>query len=948
MVLRRYRAGSLPLGVWAVIGLVLALIPAGIVQVLLERDARQERTEQLGEQAMRFTRLVAQQQNSTIEAARQMLSSMTSHDAVRALRPSPECDAFLERIVAANPRYLTASIFDRQGRSICHAHEATRSFDVSDRPYFQRVMRENSFQVGEFAVGRASGRRSLHLAAPLSDAAGQPAAVILLALSLDWLVADLQRMPLPAGSVATIADRDGVILARTLQPERFVGQALPYFAQAWLTAPAPGVDDVLSLDGVRRLVGFLPVAKEPLGLLITVGLEATAELGAVIAAERRAALMIIGSLLLTFALAILVFYATVERPVDRLLATVRSWEDENWSARVGPIGGGREFRRLAAAFDSMADNATAREAARLRAQNRMQAVTAVAPQVVLTADLHGQVDWINRHWEDVTGLTLAESRGAGWLAAVHPEDRESVANAWGAALADVEHGGQVPFAREIRICHASRHEWRWHLFTGAPTRTSSGKPIAWTTVGLDDHDRRQAEADREEIAARLRATYESAPVGLCLMDSNLCYVAINDMLAETNGHPAAAHIGQSLEAMAPQVAEIVAPIMRQVLETGQPVEALELSRKVGGEERYWLCGYFPIRSDDGAVTGVSASVLDITTRKRIEASERMLSREVDHRAQNVLTVVRGLMRLSAAEIEDDVPALVAVLEGRISALSRVHNLLAQERWASADLKELLTQELAPLLTQVTMAGPPLRLAAEAAQPFALVVHELLTNCVKYGAFSLPSGRVTVCWRVIGAQVALDWVERGGPEILATPTRVGLGSQLMEANAGAQLAGHLEREWLRTGLHVTLTIGEVAFAGELAPAIAWRELGLAGRRVLIADDELERARDLAATLQAAGCEILGPATSIAAALAMMEQAGTVDAALLAGTLQGVSAQLLTQSLDRRAVVTLHIPGTGDPSDTALAPTTFPNAPILLEALAAALARGREADEARLTG
>jgi PAS domain S-box-containing protein len=905
----RRKASALPLAVWAVIGLVLALVPAAFVQVLLEREARIERTQQLAEQAMRFVRLVGQQQTSMLEGASQLLSSMAAHDAIRALRPDPACDAFLARIVAANPRYLTATLLDRQGQPVCVAHETARQVNLGDRQHFQEVLRSGRFQVGSYSIGRATGQRSFHLAAPLRDDAGQVIGVLALALSVDWLIRELQEIPLPPGSASTIAGPDGVVLARSLDPERFVGHPMSPVGMEVLRAPAPGIIDAPALDGVRRIAAYLPVAVEPAGLFVSVGLETTALLRDAVYADRRAALMIIGSLLLTFVLAILVFHGAVERPVRRLLAVVRNWEAEDWSARVGPIAGGREFSKLAEAFDSMAESVASREAARLRAQTRMQAVVAVAPQIVLTADQHGQVDWTNRYWEELTGLSLADSRGDGWLAAVHPEDREGAAAAWREALDRAARGEQEQFSREMRICQAAAEQWRWFLFTGAPIRTAAGRPAAWTAVGLDYHERREAEADRAETAARLRATYESAPVGLCLLDRELRFVAINEMLAETNGHSPAAHVGQPLEEIAPEVAPVIAPYMRQVLETGEPVESVEMSGMLHGEPRSWLCSYFPVRDERGHVTGVSSAVVDITTRKRIEASERMLSREVDHRAQNVLSVVRGLVRLSAAEADDDVPALIEVLEGRIAALSRVHNVLAQERWVSVALSEILQQELAAVRGQVAMEGPALRIAADAAQPFGLVVHELATNSMKYGALSSAAGCLSLQWRLQGQEVVLDWIEQGGPEILEPPQRIGLGSLLIDANAGAQLAGRIERRWRREGLHCVLTMGATAFAGELRPDMSAQTGVLAGRRVLVADDQPGRAAAFGAALREAGCEVLGPAPSIEEALAALELAGAVDAAVLPATLRGVSVQLLRQALDRRAVATLLLTAEG---------------------------------------
>ncbi len=102
--------------------------------------------------------------------------------------------------------------------------------------------------------------------------------------------------------------------------------------------------------------------------------------------------------------------------------------------------------------------------------------------------------------------------------------------------------------------------------------------------------------------------------------------------------------------------------------------------------------------------------------------------------------------------------------------------------------------------------------------------------------------------------------------------------------------------------------------------------LSGRRVLIADAQPDRAAGIAAALREAGCEVLGPAASIDAALAELERAGAVDAAVLPATLQGISVQLLRQALNRRSVATLqlavqgNIPLAADAAELLLEPST----------------------------
>jgi len=929
------KTGSLPLALWAFLGLLLALVPAGIVQVVLEQEARAERTQQLGQEAMRYVRLVGQRSTDVVAAARQVLTSIGAHDAVRAMQPSAECDVFLERIVAAHARYLTAGLFGLDGQAICLAHGSPPGLNVADRGYFQTVLRENSFQVGEYDQSRSTGQRILHFASPLQNDAGEVKGVLLVGLSIDWLIRDIQSVALPTESSAAIADRNGIILARSLYPERFVGQPMPAFAQAFLHEPQARVFEGIAMDGVRRIAAFIPLDAEPRGLFVVVGLDAAGPLAAVIQADRRVAVMIIGSLLLSFTLAIFVFHTVVERPVQRLLVAAHRWEAQDWGARVGQLRGGREFARLGAAFDEMAEAVTLREAARQQATARMQALAHVAPQIVLMADRAGQVDWTNDHWRQITHLDLAQSQGDGWLVGVHADDREAARAAWLSALSKTTTGLDVPFTQEARICRSDNHQWRWHLLTGAPIEDARGVIVAWAMVGVDFHERRQAEAVLAETAAQLRATYESAPVGLCLLDRELRFVAINAMLAGTNGQPVAAHIGRTLEEMAPHVAGQLAPVMRRVLETGEPIEDLEQRGVVAGEEHFWECNYYAVRGADGIITGLSGAIIDITTRKRIEASERLLSREVDHRAQNALSVVRGLVRLTAAEAKGDVAGLVNAMEGRIAAMGRAHHVLAREKWAGADLREIIAQETGSLAGQVELTGPDLRLHAGSAQPLSFVLHELVTNAVKHGALSTAEGRLTLRWEVRADGVRLDWMERGGPMIETPPTHAGFGSELIEANLRAKLNGRIECRWESEGLHAILTLGDEAFTP--GSMIHRRQSLLSGRRILIAQDDPELAALLAGSLIEAGCVICASPDNIADALEAIAQAGALDAAILGGSLQGKSSRPLIGMLRRRAAVIL-LTEAPEGKATGLQILPAPVTPLVLrEALAEALSR-----------
>ncbi len=207
---------------------------------------------------------------------------------------------------------------------------------------------------------------------------------------------------------------------------------------------------------------------------------------------------------------------------------------------------------------------------------------------------------------------------------------------------------------------------------------------------------------------------------------------------------------------------------------------------------------------------------DVSARQELEEQQALLAREVDHRAKNTLAVVQAALRLTPRE---DPASFAQAVEGRIGALARTHALLAKERWSQAGLRALIETELQPFLHRqrrigpldaapgpvAVLQGPPLSLGPDAAQPMAMAIHELATNATKYGALSLPGGRLQVTWSVDPErrELVLRWVERGGPPVLALPTRRGFGTRVLETTVRAQLAGSLEVHWARDGLNCTI-------------------------------------------------------------------------------------------------------------------------------------------------
>ena len=216
-----------------------------------------------------------------------------------------------------------------------------------------------------------------------------------------------------------------------------------------------------------------------------------------------------------------------------------------------------------------------------------------------------------------------------------------------------------------------------------------------------------------------------------------------------------------------------------------------------GEVR-WCVGTAAATLDKaGRVVRVSGVTVDITERKRAEERQTLLTREVDHRAKNALALAQSIVRLTRAQ---NVGAYIQAVEGRISALARVHTILSLSSWQGAEMTRLVDEELAPYSEsgQIEFAGSEVRLLPATAQTLALALHELVTNSAKYGALSTLSGRLSIGWEIQGDFLLLAWEETGGP-IVHKPTSRGFGTRSVIASIESQLGGQARFDWRPEGL-----------------------------------------------------------------------------------------------------------------------------------------------------
>jgi two-component sensor histidine kinase len=178
--------------------------------------------------------------------------------------------------------------------------------------------------------------------------------------------------------------------------------------------------------------------------------------------------------------------------------------------------------------------------------------------------------------------------------------------------------------------------------------------------------------------------------------------------------------------------------------------------------------------------------------------------------------VLATVRLSHSDTSEDLKQLI---EGRINALAQVHGLFVQSRWAGAELRTLVTQELSPYCCKaeghVRIDGPAVMLEPNAAQTIAISLHELATNAAKYGSLSAADGRVEITWsRTADGRLSLRWVESGGPPV-TPPTHHGFGTRVMENIIASQLKGEVRFDWRDQGLSCEIALPFVTMGADEA-------------------------------------------------------------------------------------------------------------------------------------
>lgn len=332
--------------------------------------------------------------------------------------------------------------------------------------------------------------------------------------------------------------------------------------------------------------------------------------------------------------------------------------------------------------------------------------------------------------------------------------------------------------------------------------------------------RNRLEAQLQEGAEALRGfrrLFESAlrdsPISVTTQDLQLCYTWSHNPFLQKDRQSI---IGLTDEDIFPaDAAAVVKVIKSHVLKTGESRRG-EISVPRDSGLAWYDLTVEPLEDAAGQVVGVITIAVDVTERKASDERLHGLLLEVSHRSKNLLAVVQSLARQTAKQ-SPSTDAFVERFSARMRSLSHAQDLLVHSDWTAVALQDLLEREFNALGQwgdRVRISGEHLNVRPEAAHSFALALHELASNAVKYGAFSSAGGMVSIDWvvhrDVLQPCVELWWRESGGSPI-ALPIVSGLGHSILERTIRYGLDGVLSLEFTAEGMQARLELPTRHFA-----------------------------------------------------------------------------------------------------------------------------------------
>ncbi|WP_113434348.1 PAS domain S-box protein [Rhizobium sp. SYY.PMSO] len=437
-------------------------------------------------------------------------------------------------------------------------------------------------------------------------------------------------------------------------------------------------------------------------------------------------------------------------------------------------------------------------------EERFRGVISQSATGIVQCELDGRFVLVNGRFCEIVGYSENELLGMRMQDITYPDDLHENMRLFETMMATGE-----SFEIEKRYVRKDG-SLVWVANTVSGLRDASGRIQRVSGVVIDINERKRA----QEVERRLAAIIASSDDAILSTDLNMVITSWNTGAERLYGQSAEEAIGQSVMMLVPDDRSEEEPAILAQIRAGHKVEPYETKRRCkSGELVDVLLSVSPIFDAYGRIVGASKIAHDISAKKEAERLQTVLVGELNHRVKNVLATVMAIARQTLGRSDADKTS-VETFEARLSSMARAHDLLIHGNWEQAELTAVIAQALSPYpKDRFEVSGPAIKLAPRAVVSISLALHELATNAAKYGALSVPDGRVAITWLLETGKtdlLKLRWQESGGPTV-KQPTHKGFGSRLIGSLLAAELNGDV---------HISYEPGGLICEVQAAAGIGW--------------------------------------------------------------------------------------------------------------------------------
>ncbi|MBI5014949.1 MAG: PAS domain S-box protein [Deltaproteobacteria bacterium] len=621
--------------------MLAAFVPAAVVSLFAAYEYQRDAYRDSRADTLALVRLAARDHEEILfrttppllQTLAELYPEVRAGDAART-------SALFARVLSAYPQYnnLMACRVP-SGDVFALGIPARGALNLSDRPYFRRVLETRAYTVGEFAIGKSSGKPTIVCAQPVFDGRGAVCAVLTAGLNLEYFGRQLERSEAAIGLDITFFDRNGVVMMAPASRRSWVGRDVSD-STLWRrmeNEKSEGVFRGPDVYGTPTVIAFTPLS-DPAGRLDGYVAASIPEGVAFARVERflwQSGIGFAASLLVFLLGLVLIGRRSIVKGVDSLVAAAEHLAGGDLGTRTGDVGDTEEFVRLAHAFDAMAESLRERDEGQREAERALfkekehLAVTLRSiGDGVITTDARGRIVLLNAMAEALTGWSQDEATGRPL-----EEVFQIVAGKTGVPCPDpvarVLETGAVLALTADTVLVARDGSTRIIADSAAPIRGSDGLVVGVVLVFRDVTDQRRAEEALRDSEERYRSLVENVDLGIALVDDRHRLLMANAAHARIVKHDTPEGVGgecfrvlYARDSACPECPGTVA------MATGQPASRENAGVRPDGTSSWIRVQAFPIRAPDGTSRGFIEVLEDLTDAKRAQDEQKRLEKKM--------------------------------------------------------------------------------------------------------------------------------------------------------------------------------------------------------------------------------------------------------------------------------------------------------------------------------